>query len=199
MRHALVIDATLIAAWFALAVDGARQSRAERAARAGHGAIVAGRPRPSLALRAAIVALPLAAGVVLERRVGRWPAYPMLEAAGLALVGAGLVLHHRARQTLGPQWEPTVTVRVGHDLVTRGPYAVVRHPLYAAVLLAAAGTLLAHPSLAIACAAVGLATGTGLKIRAEETALHRVLGERWTRYATCVPALIPRLSRAKRE
>ena len=88
-----------------------------------------------------------------------------------------------------------ITVRADQDVVTAGPYAHVRHPLYLAILLLTLGTVLAHPSAATACIALGLATGVAIKIPMEERALRATLGERYARYAARVPALVPRLGR----
>ena len=84
-----------------------------------------------------------------------------------------------------------VQVRAQHVLVERGPYRLVRHPIYLAGLLLAAGSFLAHPSPASACLGGGFAVGVVLKAWLEERALRGVLGEEYARYAARVPALIP--------
>ena len=85
-------------------------------------------------------------------------------------------------------------LRARHPVVTRGPYALVRHPLYLGILLLAAGSALAHPSLAVVSAAAGLAAGIAYKIPGEERALRATCGDAYARYAAEVPALFPRLS-----
>jgi protein-S-isoprenylcysteine O-methyltransferase Ste14 len=135
---------------------------------------------------AALVAL-------LEWRAGPRPVPGVLAVAGLALAATGLVLHRRARRALGSGWAVTVRSPEAGGLVVRGPYARVRHPIYLALLLVAAGTLVAHPSLATAALACGLAGGLARKIRSEEAALRAALGPEWERYAARVPALVPRL------
>jgi protein-S-isoprenylcysteine O-methyltransferase Ste14 len=190
-----VADALVIAAWVALAVDSARHAWRERGRRADLGPSVAVGWQPPVLLRVAWLVGTIAGIVLLERRVGRLGFHAALAVVGALLLGAGLVLHHRARRALGPYWSPTVTVRSAHALVERGPYAVVRHPISLAIILLATGTLLAHPSVATACLAGGLTAGLGLRIRLEERLLRRTLGDAYERYAARVPALVPRLSR----
>src|SRR5207244_2896946 len=110
---------------------------------------------------------------------------------GLGLGAGGVALHGWARRTLGPMWSGVVQVRAQHVLVERGPYRLVRHPIYLAGLLLAAGSFLAHPSPASACLGGGFAVGVVLKAWLEERALRGVLGEEYARYAARVPALIP--------
>jgi len=181
----------LAAAWVALVLDGVWQTRREHAARAQLGPVVLRAWQPSVAAGLAVLVTSLAGAAVLERALGRFAFRPGAALAGLALAGAGVVLHGWARRTLGPMWSGVVQVRAQHVLVERGPYRVVRHPIYLAGLLLAAGTLLAHPSPASACLGGGFAAGVVLKAWLEERALRGVLGEQYARYAARVPALIP--------
>ena len=147
---------------------------------------------PRRGVQGLLLALAVAEAAVVEVRSGRLLFRPSLACLGLALVLAGIVLHARARRALGPFWTGIIEVRVGQPIVQYGPYARVRHPIYLAVLLLAAGSLAAHVSVATACLAVGLAVGLALKIRVEERALRGALGEAYDRYAARVPALVPR-------
>lgn len=189
-------DALVAAAWCALVLDAALQLRRERAARGALGPVVAAGWRPAATVRAAVVVATLAAGVTLERLGGRLPHRPAVAAIGLALVAGGVLLHMRARRALGPLWSGIVTVRTGHAVVADGPYGVVRHPLYVALALVATGSFLAHPSLAIGCAAAGALAGIALKIPREERVLGAALGADWARYAARVPAVVPRIADA---
>ena len=56
------------------------------------------------------------------------------------LVAAGW-LFWRSHADLGRNWSVHVRVREGHTLVTSGVYSWIRHPMYAALLLAAAGLI----------------------------------------------------------
>jgi protein-S-isoprenylcysteine O-methyltransferase Ste14 len=193
-----VADALVIAAWVLLAADSAWHAWRERGRRADLGPSVARGWQPPVPLRILWLAATLAGVLLLERRAGRFDVHPALATVGAALLAGGLVLHHRARRALGPYWSPTVTVQRAHAVVERGPYGVVRHPIALAVILLAIGTLLAHPSIATACLAVGLTAGLGLRIRLEERMLRRTLGADYERYAARVPAIVPRLSRDTR-
>jgi alpha-1,2-mannosyltransferase len=185
------VDTLVAAAWLTLALDNLWLVRREEPVRATLGPALTGGWRPPRSIQAAILAATLAAAAVLESRTGRGSAGPGSALIGLALVVGGLVLHLRARRALGPFWSGVVEVRAGQPVVTRGPYAAVRHPLYLALLLLGAGSFLAHPSVAAGCLAGGLAVGLGTKIQIEERALRTALGAAYTDYATRVPALVP--------
>ena len=194
MGFGSVVDVLLVAAWITLAADNLLRARRERAARARLGPVVGGGSGPGLAVRLAVLAVLLGCGALLEARTGgRLAFHPVAAIAGLALAATGVALHLRARRALGPFWSGPITVRAGHAVVTGGPYALVRHPLYLAILLLAAGSALAHPSLAVACGAAGLAAGIAYKIPVEERALRATCGDAYARYAAEVPALFPRL------
>jgi protein-S-isoprenylcysteine O-methyltransferase Ste14 len=149
-------------------------------------------------VRVLVLVATLAAGVALELGTGRLGFHPVLAAAGVACCAAGVVLHHRARQALGSAWSATAVVHAAQPLVTAGPYAVVRHPVYLSAYLLATGTLLAHPSAATVSGALGLGAGLALKLRAEERLLRAGLGAAWAEYAARVPALLPRVNRGRR-
>jgi protein-S-isoprenylcysteine O-methyltransferase Ste14 len=102
-----------------------------------------------------------------------WPegAQNELRAVGLVLVLTGLGLAIAAAMTLGRSLSPFPRPRPDGELVKRGPFAVVRHPIYAGGLLVFAGIALATSVLAFVgtLALVGLWVG---KIRVEEQHLR---------------------------
>ena len=69
---------------------------------------------------------------------------PALRAVGLVLVVAGLGIAVWARIVLGRNWGMPMTSKAEPELVTAGPYHVVRHPLYSGLVLAGLGTALAN-------------------------------------------------------
>ena len=60
--------------------------------------------------------------------------------AALNVIGIGFAIW--ARVNLGRNWSSRPAVKEHHQLVTTGPYAYVRHPIYSGLMLAALGTAL---------------------------------------------------------
>jgi len=69
--------------------------------------------------------------------------HPVPSGVGVVLCLAGMSVLVWARQSLGRNWSQTVSAKEGHELVTSGPYRVVRHPMYAGGLLACLGSAVA--------------------------------------------------------
>jgi protein-S-isoprenylcysteine O-methyltransferase Ste14 len=82
--------------------------------------------------------------------VHSWP----LMIVGTVLFVAGLALAIRARVIIGRNWGMPTSERAEPELVTAGPYAVVRHPIYSGILLALVGTALAISLIGLAIALV---------------------------------------------
>jgi protein-S-isoprenylcysteine O-methyltransferase Ste14 len=108
------------------------------------------------------------------------------------LVGVGVVVAWWARVHLGRLWSARITLKADHTVVESGPYAIVRHPIYAGLLLsllataAAKGTVLGIAGLAF------LTVGIWLKARMEERWLTTKLGaEAYGEYRRRVPMLLP--------
>jgi len=68
------------------------------------------------------------------------PVNPVLSSIGIILCAAGMALLVWARRHLGRNWSQTVAAKIGHELVTSGPYRYVRHPMYAGGLVACVGS-----------------------------------------------------------
>jgi protein-S-isoprenylcysteine O-methyltransferase Ste14 len=99
-----------------------------------------------------------------------------------------------AARALGRQWALVARVIEGHELIRRGPYAVVRNPIYLAMLgmLVATG-LIVSGWQGLAVATIVFMIGTEIRIRSEEKLLREALGSQFDEYAAEVPALIPRV------
>src|SRR5262245_3890759 len=68
--------------------------------------------------------------------------------AAAVLCIIGLTFAVWARITLGRNWSGVVTLKEGHELVERGPYRFVRHPIYTGLLTMFFATVLALGYLA---------------------------------------------------
>jgi len=81
-----------------------------------------------------------------------------------------------------------------HRLVTSGPFALIRHPMYTAAIFAGMGGLCIYRTWSMLAFSIIL---FGLVFRAsrEEEALAAQFGEEWQAYASRVPRWIPRLWR----
>jgi protein-S-isoprenylcysteine O-methyltransferase Ste14 len=68
---------------------------------------------------------------------------PWRDAAGLVLFALGLGLAVWARVHIGRNWGTPMTQKDEPELVTSGPYRLVRHPIYSGILAAGIGTAVA--------------------------------------------------------
>jgi isoprenylcysteine carboxyl methyltransferase (ICMT) family protein YpbQ len=101
---------------------------------------------------------------------------------------------YASARTLGKQWALVARVIQGHQLVQQGPYAVVRNPIYLAMLGNVVATALAFGTwLSLAGAIAVFAVGTEIRIRSEEKLLREAFGAEFEEYARRVPGLFPRL------
>jgi len=137
-----------------------------------------------------------------------WPAHtwflrwPLVEAArwiGLPVAVAGLALLWRTHRALGADFSPTLMVREEAQLVTWGPYARVRHPMYVAylVIFAGAGLLVANWAIFLLGAAV-IGLLMSVRLRKEEAMLREAFGRSYEEYERRVPRFLPRLVRRER-
>ena len=188
------LAAGLAFAGFAVAVVAFRL----RAGRAGRPRIA--HRRPGAAARIAAMAFAFAAGAA----VTAWThdqAAAWLPAAGQAIVAAtatlavlaGGMMAIWAGSTLGVNFALDAAAREDGGLVTAGPFALVRHPFYAAVGLLGAGTALAFGSLAGASVFLLLyAPAARGRAALEEQVLAEAWPAAWSAYAAKTPRFLPR-------
>lgn len=120
------------------------------------------------------------------------PAWTLLPA--LALSGSGLWLFHRSHMDLATNWSPTLEIRQGHQLVTHGVYAHIRHPMYAAIwLMAFAQPLLVKNWIAGPGVLLAFAAMYAYRIRHEEAMLRAEFKEEWLLYALRAGRVFPRV------
>jgi protein-S-isoprenylcysteine O-methyltransferase Ste14 len=81
----------------------------------------------------------------------------ILGGIGAALFVCGIALAVWARLHLGRNWGMPMTQRAEPELVTSGPYRLVRHPIYSGLLTAMLGTVLVNNLLGLIVVAAGVA------------------------------------------
>jgi protein-S-isoprenylcysteine O-methyltransferase Ste14 len=110
---------------------------------------------------------------------------------GFALTVLGLGFTGWARVVLGRNWSAVVQLKQDHELIVRGPYAFVRHPIYTGLLLAYVGTGLGIGEWRTLVGTVMLAAAFWRKLRLEERWLTELFGDRYRHYMQRVKALVP--------
>ncbi len=111
--------------------------------------------------------------------------------SGSAIAASGFLFSIWSRNYLGRNWSQEVTVKKDHELITSGPYTLVRHPIYAGLLLAFAGSAVA---LAEWRGMVAVALVFGVlwhKLKLEEKWMRAQFGEPYETYCRRVAALVP--------
>jgi protein-S-isoprenylcysteine O-methyltransferase len=68
------------------------------------------------------------------------PVNPVVSSLGVVLCVVGMAFLVWARQHIGKNWSQTPSIKIGHELVTSGPYRWVRHPMYTGGLIACIGS-----------------------------------------------------------
>jgi protein-S-isoprenylcysteine O-methyltransferase Ste14 len=123
-----------------------------------------------------------------------WKASVEFNCCLVGVAAGGFILCWWARIHLGRMWSSSVTYKADHRIVDTGPYALVRHPIYTGIIIAAAATA-ALQARAIAFAGlVLLILGFWIKARLEERFLRDHLGaQAYDAYARRTGLLFPGL------
>lgn len=120
-----------------------------------------------------------------------WGLPPAIGWLLMACMTLGLAFTWWARLTLGDLWSGAVVRKEAHVIVRRGPYRLVRHPIYTGLIVAllAWAVQLGRPVAIIG--ALLMAVGFWTKARLEERFLSAALGEAYAEFRRVTPMLIP--------
>ena len=110
---------------------------------------------------------------------------------GVGVATAGIAVAIAARVFLGRNWSGTVTVKKDHELIRRGPYAVVRHPIYSGILLGLMGTAIVVGEARELAGVALFAVAFRMKSLTEEQFMEEEFGGEYREYKQRVRALIP--------
>jgi protein-S-isoprenylcysteine O-methyltransferase Ste14 len=119
-----------------------------------------------------------------------WKGTPHLNPLHLlsgTLIGGGFIL-------LARSWPVLYAAQQRQQLATTGPYAFVRHPQYAAIIVIMFGFLLQWPTL-LTLLMFPILTAAYVRLaRREEREVRAAFGERYARYEAVTPAFVPRFN-----
>ncbi len=120
----------------------------------------------------------------------RWRLPAALTAGAAALLAVGAALGVAGARAQGRHLTPHVEPPAGSPLLTTGPYRLSRNPIYAGLIVAAAGFAVlrrrVEPLVAFAALAATLHVKTGM----EEQALRARFGDEYDAYSARTPRLL---------
>ena len=114
----------------------------------------------------------------------------VLAMGGLICV-LGLFVTLWARWTLAGNWSSDVTFKQEHELIRRGPYRFVRHPIYTGILTMCLGTAIEIGRLRGWLAVPLMMVAFWIKLKQEEALMLRHFPDEYPAYQKRVKALVP--------
>jgi protein-S-isoprenylcysteine O-methyltransferase Ste14 len=113
---------------------------------------------------------------------------------GIVLGVAGVLLTFGAQLAMGDAWRVGVDPEERTELVTAGPFGLVRNPIYSAMIPTVLGLALMVPNVLAIAAFLTLVIALELQVRlVEEPYLRQVHGDAYAEYAARVGRFVPGL------
>jgi len=110
---------------------------------------------------------------------------------GFIVTSGSLYFSVWARKLLGKNWSQAVTIKDDHQLITDGPYAIVRHPIYTGLIVGFIGTSIALGELRGLISDFLVFVVLLYKLKLEDKWLLEQFGESYKIYCQKTAALIP--------
>ncbi|MGI8461593.1 MAG: methyltransferase family protein [Solirubrobacterales bacterium] len=119
-----------------------------------------------------------------------------VQVAGILLYAIGLLATLAAQLAMGASWRVGVDESERTELVTDGPFAIVRNPIYSAMIPTLTGIALLNPNPVSFGAVVLLIVALEMQTRlTEEPYLLAVHGDAYAEYAARVGRFLPGIGR----
>jgi len=115
----------------------------------------------------------------------------VIKYAGVMIGLAGNVLLLWTHKALDKNFAMYVTSTKNHKLVTSGPYAIVRHPMYTAFIMIAAGFFLVSSNLFFGAFVAVMIYPLIYRMNIEESYLSETFGETYRKYMAETKRLLP--------
>ena len=113
---------------------------------------------------------------------------------GVLILAVGLFIFGRAHADLGLNWSPSLEIREKHELITRGIYGVIRHPMYASQwLVAIAQPLLLQNWIAGFLNLIAFIPFYFLRVKAEEQMMLDSFGTQYQEYMNKTGGVVPKI------
>jgi len=113
---------------------------------------------------------------------------------GVVILAGALIIFWRAHADLGLNWSPSLEIRKNHELITRGIYGIIRHPMYASQWLWVIAQPLLLPNwIAGWLDLVVFIFFYVLRVKAEEQLMLEQFGDQYRSYMQKVGAVFPKL------
>ncbi|MDX6740846.1 isoprenylcysteine carboxylmethyltransferase family protein [Actinocorallia sp. A-T 12471] len=122
--------------------------------------------------------------------------HPAARIAGTVVAVTGTLATFAAQAAMGASWRIGVDESERTDLVTDGPFALARNPIFTAMIVTAVGLAAMTPNPVSLTGLVLTVAAIELQVRAvEEPYLHRTHGRHYLTYASRVGRFLPRVGR----
>jgi protein-S-isoprenylcysteine O-methyltransferase len=115
--------------------------------------------------------------------------FTLIAAAILCVSGVSVCLW--ARAALGRNWSGTITLKENHELIVRGPYRLVRHPIYTGLLAMVLGTVLQQGHMGGVIGLVLIFVSLWIKSDQEEKLMCKQFPDQYPAYQEGVRRIIP--------
>lgn len=178
-----------IVAWYAIRYPSERRARRTRVVSDRRSGVEV------VGLSAALLGLAFVPGFYVatgKPEAADYTAHVWAVILGAILFGAAMWVFRRTHKALGRNWSITLQIREKHELISHGPYALVRHPMYTSFLLMGLGQafLLANWVVGLA-GLIGFAILFFLRVDKEERMMLEIFGAEYRAYMDRTKRIIP--------